>query len=447
LPDSTIIIAKRAIIEKGLLPGIDTSSEDNWWHDIENNWNQVCHGALVSGAITVFDQESELATKVINFATSRMPLALEEYAPDGVYPEGASYWGYGTSYSVLTASLLESALGTDLGISAFKGFKESAVFVLKAIAPSGKYFNFSDCGDEAKIHPYYLMTWFANSTGDCSMMNTEMLMQQSPELPRTCTPVLVWLSSFEEKNSSVIPQNWKGEGKNPVVVFTDTNDYYFACKGGSASLPHANMDAGSFVFETNKIRWSVDPGNQNYNDLEKIGFDLWNKAQDSERWTLLTKNNFGHSTVIINNELQKVKGHSEILSYMDGDTATVSINLTPQFGVNADSVVRTFTKPNNYSLVIEDNIRTNDSTKSISWQMMTTSEVTVEEDGFLLEEKGKQLKIRVLSPSKVKLKVVSLDPPPLQIDKIIPNLKRIEIAIQKPVAMGAIDIIVELENV
>ena len=34
---------------------------------------------------------------------------------------------------------------------------------------------------------------------------------------------------------------------------------------------HGNMDAGTFVFELNGVRWVVDPGNQSYYPLNKIG--------------------------------------------------------------------------------------------------------------------------------------------------------------------------------
>ena len=40
------------------------------------------------------------------------------------------------------------------------------------------------------------------------------------------------------------------------------------------------MDGGSFIFELNGVRWVVDPGNQDYNDLEQTGFDLWGKCQN-----------------------------------------------------------------------------------------------------------------------------------------------------------------------
>lgn len=450
LPESTIQLAKNAIIEKGLKPGIDTSNKDwNWWHSSTMNWNQVCFGGMIAGAIAVFEENPELTTQIINYSTKKLHLGMEVYAPDGIYPEGPSYWAYGTSYTILTSSLLGSSVGTDFGLKDFKGFMQSPIFILKSIAPSGNYFNFSDCGDNVGAFPYILLTWFANETGDKSYINNEKLCNiNNFKIPRISAPSLVWISNFKESSNSKIPNNWVGKGENPVAFITSNkNKYYFACKGGSASLNHANMDAGSFIFETDGIRWSVDPGTQNYNNLEKHGFDLWNKSQDSERWTLLTKNNFGHSTLTVNGELHKVEGNSQIINFTDDDTASVSVNLTPQFGADIDSAVRTFIKPNSQSLIIEDFIVPNDSTKAITWQMMTTADVELKKGGVILSKDGKKLALAILSHPELSLNMVSLSPPPLRIDKDIDGLKRIEINIQEESLKDTIRLIVELNTV
>ncbi len=430
LPDSTIRIAKQAIIQKGLQPGLDTTNPHNWWHQTDNNWNQVCHGGMIAGAIAVFEDYPELATKVINFSTKQLPLALRSYAPDGVYPEGASYWEYGTSYSVLTSAILESTFGTDFGLKNHDGFMQSPVFVLKCIAPSGQYYNFSDCGDKPGIHPYYLMTWFAYQTGNKSFLKKKELMNKNtkPEhIPRINTPVLLWLADFTEKENTVIPNNWKGDGVNPVVVFnSDTNDFYFACKGGSANLNHANMDVGSFIFETEKTRWSIDPGNQNYHELEKTGFNLWDKAQKSERWELITKNNFGHSTLTINKELHLVNGRGKVIDFIDNANPSVSIDMSSVFGDNATSVLRKFQKMNHSSIRIIDKIETNENTKSITWQMITTADARVEKNKVLLTQKGENMELKTVSHPNAKINIINLNPPPHFLDKKVEHLKRIE---------------------
>ena len=51
----------------------------------------------------------------------------------------------------------------------------------------------------------------------------------------------------------------------------------------------------------------------------------------------------------------------------------------------------------------------------------------VTKDGAVLNQDGKELRLTILDPKGLSLSVISLDPPPLEIDKTIENLKRIEI--------------------
>ena len=40
-----------------------------------------------------------------------------------------------------------------------------------------------------------------------------------------------------------------------VEVKNDPMQYYLGAKGGKGSVNHGNMDAGSFIFELNGLRW------------------------------------------------------------------------------------------------------------------------------------------------------------------------------------------------
>ncbi len=65
----------------------------------------------------------------------------------------------------------------------------------------------------------------------------------------------------------------------PLVVFRsafgDPNAFYFAIKGGSPSLSHAHMDAGSFNLTADGVEWATDLGMQEYESLEKLQIPLW----------------------------------------------------------------------------------------------------------------------------------------------------------------------------
>jgi hypothetical protein len=189
------------------------------------------------------------------------------------------------------------------------------------------------------------------------------------------------------------------------------------------------MDGGSFRFELNGVRWVVDPGNQDYNELEKTGFNLWGRCQECERWRLLTKNNYGHSTVTVNNQLHVVDGMATIVDFRDVPNPGVTIDMTPAFKGQLKSAVRKFVKDSGTSLVIEDNIETSDETGLITWQMMTTANVEIVEGGAILRKDGKKLKLENLSHPELTISVISLYPAPLELDRQIKDLKRLELRI------------------
>lgn len=166
LPKSTVELAKISLIEKGLKPSFNEGGIRMFWINSYNNWNAVCHSGMIAAALMVFDKNPELATKTIHRALEKLPNSLKEYAPNGVYPEGPSYWGYGTSYTAIASSMLSSALGQDFGIYESEGFKQSPDFYLQSVAPSGEYFNFCDCDGQINGPGAILLGWFGAKTGD-----------------------------------------------------------------------------------------------------------------------------------------------------------------------------------------------------------------------------------------------------------------------------------------
>jgi hypothetical protein len=436
LPKATIEMAKSALIEKGIKPSWPVDGKNPGWAYGTNNWNQVCNGGMIAASIAIAEVDPELAAKTISRALDGMVHALVEYQPDGVYPEGSTYWAYGTSFSVMTSAMLESAFGTDFGIADYPGFKEGAVYRVLMNTPSGWYFNFADCGDKRSEGGDVTLAWFATKTGNKSFFEKERFLlpiTDLGELSRVSGAALVWMSQYQEKEGVKMPQNWKGDGDNPIVIFrggeNDAHNYYFGGKGGRATTSHGNMDAGSFIFELNGVRWSIDPGNQNYNTLEQTGFDLWGSCQTCGRWLLLTKNNYGHSTVTVNDSLFINKGYAPLINFKEGNNPQAAFDLTAVYGDKLKSSKRSFLKDSPTSIMISDEIETNAKTQLITWQMMTTADIEIVKGGAVLKQDGKTLKLENLSHPELQLSVVSLYPAPLELDRQIEGLKRIEIRI------------------
>ena len=197
LPDSTVVLAKEALIEKGINPSwLEDGSNPRWAYG-HNNWNQVCNGGMIAAAIAIAEVEPELAAKTIYRAVDGMVHALAQYGPDGVYPEGATYWRYGTSFSVVTAAMFESAFGTDFGILDYPAFKESAVFRVLSVGPSGLVYNFADSGERSSRNGDITLAWFAAKTGNRTFFEREKFLRPPSEmgsLSRLTAPALVWIS-------------------------------------------------------------------------------------------------------------------------------------------------------------------------------------------------------------------------------------------------------------
>jgi Glucuronyl esterase, fungi/Heparinase II/III-like protein len=436
-------MARTALVNLALKPGMGKDS-GNWWITSDNNWNLVCHGGLSMAALVVFEDAPELSTAILQQAVQNIPLALRPYAPDGIYPEGASYWFYATTYLTAVISSFESALGTDFGFTHAPGVMESAVFSQVMVGPSGMYYNFFDSGlwgFHSMTH-MGLLSWFARRSGNgfdweaCkSVLSQEMKEVNQVRSTRFYPLHFLNLVLLSDENPKAFewPEIWSGGGGEPLVIFRDRknqeDEFFLGAKGGRAADNHGNMDAGSFVFELNGIRWSNDPGNQNYNPLEQImGGELWSSAQDSRRWSLLTKNSGGHSTLHINGELHLTDARAPLIRRdLRGTIPQVTFDLSALYGENILQARRTFLRTGPTRLRISDELLFSPKTESITWQLITCADLEFSDDLVLLQQEGETLYLKIPSDVPFELKEVSLSPPPLEYDKNITNLKRLEI--------------------
>ena len=179
----------------------------------------------------------------------------------------------------------------------------------------------------------------------------------------------------------------------------------------------------------NGVRWSIDPGKQDYNEIEQTGFNLWGKTQDADRWKLLSKNNFGHSTLTVNGEHHIVDGYARLTEFRDGEQPVATFDLSPVFGDTIEQASRSFHRDSPLSLTITDRLVPSDSAKTITWQMVTLADVETVPGGAILHQDGKSLILECLSDPDAPVSVVSLNPPPMELDTQIPGLKRIDVTI------------------
>ncbi len=416
LPDETRNLILKAIIEKGLNPSL--KPENSSWVNVSHNWNQVCNAGMTYGALAVWENEPELAGRIIQRAISSISLPMNDYEPDGAYPEGYGYWGYGTSFNIMFLSAMEKAFGTDILPEIKPGFLKTAGYLENMTGPTGICFNYSDAGQGGNMNP--AMFWFASRLKDPSLLWSERyhLETKNPPDDRLLPAVMIWGAGITmDKITPPLKSVWVGQGKNPVALmrssWTDENSIYVGLKAGSPSVNHAHMDAGSFIMEADGVRWAMDFGMQDYNSLETAGVNLWGMAQNSQRWQVFRYSNFVHNTLTVNSQLQKVDGYSMITSFSDHPPMINAVtDISSLYSDGLKKAERGIAIIGNKYVMVRDEIEANGRDAMVSWNMLTSANISLTgKNTAELTRNGKKLVMKIMSPAYAEFVIRSTDPP------------------------------------
>lgn len=439
--------AKEAIVEKGFVPADDERYAG--FYNLANNWNQVCCSGLLYGALATYEEHPEHARELIDLYVKSVPFALACYAPDGGYPEGFNYWGYGTSFQVMMIAALESAMGTDFGLCEASGFLDTSAFVQFMTAPTGECFNFSDSAPYAPCN--MMMFWFASKTGDLQRIWLErQYLENLPddfmdEVDRRFTehrllPALMVFGSRLDMSRPVLPDEHFRvyEGKTPLFIYREgwnsKEDAYLGIKGGSPMTSHAHMDAGSFVYECDGVRWSMDLGMQDYHSLESRGIDLWNQGEGGQRWDVFRIGNESHSTLTVNGKHHMVKSFVPLTDvWKEKKRKGARLEMTSVFAGQVADAERDIWLDRKNHLHVEDRISASGRDIEVRWTMMTPAEAEIiSEKEIRLEKNGHRMVLRFESSGLEALPFVLPDNPPHDYDAPNPGTCRVGFTITVP---------------
>lgn len=419
LPAASRATIKDAILKKGIEPSLDPKY--NSWLTATHNWNQVCNAGMTYGAIATFEDHPELSRQIINRALKSIHLPMGDYGPDGAYPEGYGYWGYGTSFNVMFISAIEKVLGKDFGLSQKPGFLKTAGYMENMTGPSGNSFNYSDAGTGGGLQ--VAQFWFASKTADPSLLWVERsrLLSRDPQSftrDRLLPAIMLW-SHGAGINTIAAPKAlmWTGKGKNPVALmrtsWSDSNAVWVGMKGGSASVNHAHMDIGSFVMEAQGVRWAMDFGMQEYESLESKGIEVFGKAQNAQRWSIFRYDNLVHNTLTVNGQHQLVDGYAPLSgSSANPRFMNAVTDLSEVYKGQLLKAARGVGIVDGKYVVVRDEIETGAEQATIRWTLLTPAEARITgKNSIELSKGGKKLTLLVQEPANITMKTWSTDPP------------------------------------
>lgn len=430
---------RRALIDLALIPGARAFEKEYWWTRATNNWGQVCASGLVLAAVVLEEDEPERARRIRRGAEAVMAKSLDFYSPDGVYPEGPGYWGYGTDYHVVWLAQCQSQ-GLEASVS--QAMLKSVDFLAQVTGPSGVPFNFAD-GRAGWLAPSPAWGWLAARRGPQAVTLFRSRLAEALETGRAgggAFPLhLLWLPAEPEGSATEPPLAMGFSGVQPVAAFRSgwgTEDAWLAIKGGTPRVSHGQMDVGAFVFEAHGVRWSHDLGADNYN--------LPGYFQ-GRRWEYFRLRNHSHSTLVIAGGDQAADAEpSPLVSFQGPEESPLGpweavLDMTRAYANQAEAVTRTVSFDPRGSAEISDKVT--GAQGEVRWGMVTKAKAKLEGGFAVLRSKGKELRVVCVEPAGSAWKLESLHPGD---DKQNPNKHSRLLAVTAPKAK-AITLRVRLE--
>ncbi|MBZ2197488.1 CBM96 family carbohydrate-binding protein [Occultella gossypii] len=391
-------VLSTAMIEMGLQPAMASYEAGHNWTTETSNWQIVCVGGIAMASLALADVDPELTESLLRLGLEHIGPAIDEYAPEGGYPEGIMYWRYATRFLVQYMASLESAIGTDLGISDAPGLAETGAFNMHMTGSSGRSFNFADAsaayGGPPELywmadryeHPEY--AWWADEGHGLS---------NNSEAPDTAA-AMVWYGLSERVTPGVaeLPLD---AGYDAVGVqlsrsaWGTSTGLFTGFRPGDNASSHGDLDMGTFVLDAWGHRWADELGTDSYSLPGYFG---------SERWTYYRKRAEGQNTLVVNpgsGPDQSVTGTGEVIAQGSSPVAAFTVaDLTTAY---ADRGVESWHRgvamfDDRTRVVVQDEVLASEPADAW-WFMHTSATVEIAPDGrsALLTRDGRTVLARI----------------------------------------------------
>lgn len=421
-PEADRAMARDAIIAKGLRPGLDGFRNRAFWTRVTHNWALVCMGGLLCGALAVAEEAPMLAAEILSLAIPAARPALASYAPDGAWEEGVAYWDYATQYAVFLLAALDTALGSDQGLSSLPGLAEAGQFRLHLEGPTGRVFNFAD-GPEAVRNTPALM-WLARRYHAPAYA---WLIGRAPGVTGTG---LLWYQPGGQSPAALgLPLDARfrhAEAASLRGAWGDPAASWIAFKGGDNAANHGNLDLGTFVMEAGGERFAIDLGADDY--------ALPGYFSARQRYTWYRNATAGQNTLLVDGADQPMAARAVITAFRSEPAfARAVADLSAGYPA-LGSARRGIALLDRRVMVVADEV-TGGAGRRLRWQMHTRATVELAGPAAVLRQGPAVLHARILEPAGAVFTLDSATRPPPE----NPNTGVLRLAVE---ATGAARIVV-----
>lgn len=386
------------------------SYESAWWHNGDNNWNQVCNGGLIVGSLAIAETDPTYARDFVSMAAENMKFSNKYYAPDGAWYEGPGYWSYATEYLSYGMSAMQTALGNMGNLETTEGLSKSGLVPMICAGPTNYILNFADSGENSKATSSAAMLFLSNIYNNSQISN--YLHNYIKATNVLATPFhVVW---YKAPNSEAVnpPLDYFLKGDINELVFlrsswTDPNASWIGIKSGINSSNHSHLDLGNFELDAGGVRWAKDLGSDDYN-LE----GYWTMGVNGKRWSYYRLNSFSHNVPLLGNKNQYELAKAKFTNTdLNSATPSATIDLTEAYKeFSSKSTRKVSLTDGRKNFLIEDSHILTKSTE-VAWGMTTANTIEIAKDGKAILRNAtitsKTLEAEIISPVGAQFKIES----------------------------------------
>ena len=405
LPASTKKLVKKSIYKNAISRVLQEYEKGGpgSWAKRETNWNVVCNTGMVLGALAVAEDYPQEARTILENAARFMPNCLKHFAPDGVCYEGPSYWGYTASYLSLYLKAVTDNGGDKGKIGQLPGIEHTALYYKRTLSPTGRIFNFANAHEEALNTPAFFLfskLYHQSEVAEWYRGEIKKTIRQQQPLHQLFYLSLPWYDNTHPNPLAALPKlEVYHNSINDIIVVNGKRNVqgsiFLTAKGGEPMQAHQQMDCGTFVLESEGVRWTDDLGSDDYN---LPGF--WDYKPGGQRWKYFRNNNLSHNTISIDHQVQYAAGKAFVCEEKtDIDQPYAKLDMTSLYKNQAESVFRTFTLTDDQTVEVKDEIKLSDTQSTVSWSVITKATVETNGNKAHLTHNGKHFYIQIVSPT------------------------------------------------
>lgn len=426
---------QREVLEKGMsnngfydsVPAFQSlSTKQSNAYKIGTNHGIVCCGGAFVGAMAFYDAMPEAAAYVASNAMRGMEYCMYNWGPGGSWFEGAGYWELTMQFTAKFLSTCESVFDkTDFGWTNLDGLEYSAVTELQAQSPMGLY-NYADAMPGNTYVPE--MMYIANRYNMVGAYKSIVAGNDGKwNDPEDAALAVLWYHPEMDVEGEQMPIDYELPGVDTATLrnsWESKQPYYVGIHAGDTPLPHGQLDTGSFVYDADGVRWSMEFGMGDY-----LSQNYWDDGPGGDRYIHYRSRAEGHSTIFTETstrEDHKVPSHAELeITQSKPKGAIVTVDMSDTlFDVTKATRGFAFTDDRS-SLVIRDEVSLTKST-NVYWTMLTEADATVDETKkqVILSKNGQTLTLDYSANQDVKVTfevAKALPQSPEQTDNFVPG--------------------------